>query len=232
VNLLKKSRPDRSVVPKQGQPPLSAGFGRRWSCRPAGNPRWPWRFNTRRAASPRRAAIPTLGDVVVGWEAAHKPQRYGVFLEDTLDRLAGRGAPEAGVATREILFGFRPGYSALRATMRRCTSGGSLLRLAASEPRDSPCPQPRTEPPSATACDRRTPRSPAAARPPRRRRARAGGGARNPSARAIRTRVRSAPTLRLTRRAAGAVVSLPSPGLQSLKTAASGATSDRHHILQ
>jgi hypothetical protein len=51
----------------------------------------------------RRTGVLPHGDLVVGWEASHEPQRYGLFREHALHRLAGGAPPEAHVAdAREL----------------------------------------------------------------------------------------------------------------------------------
>lgn len=44
-----------------------------------------------------RPTVPALGDLVVGREAAHEPQGYGLLLEDAPDRLVVRTPSEADV---------------------------------------------------------------------------------------------------------------------------------------
>jgi hypothetical protein len=73
---------------------------------------------------------------VVRREAAHEAQRYGLLRRDAFTVLRTVRCPERTLYTREISFGLRPGYSALRLTMRRRMSGGIDLRLRAeSEPK-------------------------------------------------------------------------------------------------
>jgi hypothetical protein len=83
-----------------------------------------------------RGDLRAIRELVVRREAAHEAQRYGLLRRDAFTVLRTVRCPERTLHTREISFGLRPGYSALRLTMRRRMSGGIDLRLRAeSEPK-------------------------------------------------------------------------------------------------